>query len=74
MEPKESGNTQEIRKKNLEFYEDSIPYLKKTLEFETLTADIEEARLRKAVAMVRLAQIYKQDEPDKADTNQDKSK
>jgi hypothetical protein len=34
------------------------------IEFETLTADIEDARLRRLVAMVRQAQIQSPSEPE----------
>jgi hypothetical protein len=41
----------------LTFYKEQIEFLTKQKEFETLTADIEEARLRRLVAIVRQAQI-----------------
>lgn len=48
----------------LSFYKDQIEFLKVQIEFETLTADIEEARLRRLVAMVRQAQIQSPPEPE----------
>lgn len=41
----------------LEFYKEQIEFLNVQLEFEKLTADVEEQRLRRLVAMVRQAQI-----------------
>jgi hypothetical protein len=48
----------------LNFYKDQIEFLKVQIEFETLTADIEDARLRRLVAMVRQAQIQSPSEPE----------
>ena len=41
----------------LSFYKEQIEFMTTQLEFEKLTADIEEHRLRRLVAMVRQAQI-----------------
>ncbi|NBP02557.1 MAG: hypothetical protein EBU90_21040 [Proteobacteria bacterium] len=41
----------------LAFYKEQIEFMTTQLEFEKLTADIEEQRLRRLVAMVRQAQI-----------------
>ena len=41
----------------LDFYKEQIDFMKVQLEFESISADIEENRLRRLVAMVRQAQI-----------------
>lgn len=57
-----------IRKQGmLDFYKEQIDFMNVQLEFEKLSADIEENRLRRLVAMVRQAQI--QSPPDESDPN-----
>ena len=41
----------------LEFYKEQIEFMKVQHEFEKLSADIEDERLRRMVAMIRQAQI-----------------
>ena len=41
----------------LDFYKDQIDFMTVQLEFEKLTADIEDQRLRRLMAIVRQAQI-----------------
>ena len=41
----------------LEFYKEQIDFLEVQVKFETLTAEIEEQRLKRIVALVRQAQI-----------------
>lgn len=46
-----------LRANMKEYYNDQIPMLKLQLEAEGLAADLEEARLRRLVASMRIAQI-----------------
>jgi hypothetical protein len=50
----------------LRFYKEQIDFMKVQYEFEKLSADIEDERLRRMVAMVRQAQLQSppQDEDD----------
>lgn len=48
----------------LEFYKEQIEFMTVQQEFEKLTADIEEQRLRRMVAMVRQAQLQTPPEED----------
>ena len=41
----------------LNFYREQISFMKVQHEFESLSADIEESRLRRMVAMIRQAQL-----------------
>lgn len=45
------------KKEMLEFYKEQIDFLEVQVKFETLTAEIEEQRLKRLVAMIRQAQI-----------------
>jgi hypothetical protein len=47
----------EMRDKSSQFFKEQIPVLKLTKEYESLLADIEEARLRKWVAISRVASM-----------------
>ena len=47
----------EYKKKSLEFYKDRISFMKVQLEFERLSADIEETKLRGLIATLKYAQI-----------------
>ena len=62
MEEQPQLSLEEIRERNLKFYEEQIPYLTKTLEYEEVLAHIEEARLRKVEAMIRLASLLHEGE------------
>lgn len=47
----------ERKEEMLAFYKEQIDFLHVQMEFEKLTADIEETRLRRLLAIVRQAQI-----------------
>jgi hypothetical protein len=47
----------EMRKKSLEFYKSRISFLKIQAEYEKLTADIEEHKLRALMAQLKWAHI-----------------
>jgi|688.fasta_scaffold1262954_1 hypothetical protein len=47
----------ELRKNTLHFYKDRIQFLKVQLEFEKLSADIEEEKLRGLMAQLKMAHI-----------------
>jgi hypothetical protein len=47
----------ELRKNTLIFYKDRITFLKIQLEFEKLSADIEEEKLRGLMAQLKMAHI-----------------
>ena len=47
----------ELRANMKEYYEDQIPMLELQLKAESLAADLEEARLRRIVASMRIAQV-----------------
>jgi hypothetical protein len=47
----------ELKAKTLAFYRDRIPFMEVQLQFETLDADIEEAKLRAFIARLKMAQI-----------------
>ena len=51
----------------LDFYREQIEFMKIQHEFEKLSADIEDERLRRMVAMIRQAQL--QTPPDTEDPN-----
>ena len=62
----------EYKKKTLEFYRERISFMKVQLEFERLSADIEEAKLRGLIATLKYAQITappKEDEEDEEETD-----
>lgn len=46
-----------LRKNMTEYYKDQIPMLKLQFEAESIAADLEEARLRRLMASVRIGQI-----------------
>jgi hypothetical protein len=41
----------------IEFYNDAVPQLEAQLQYEDLAADVEEARLRRLMAQMRIAQL-----------------
>jgi hypothetical protein len=45
------------REKMLKFYNEEIPLLSKLKEYELLKAEIEESRLRRVAAAIKMAQI-----------------
>jgi hypothetical protein len=47
----------ELRKNTLHFYKDRIQFLKVQLEFEKLSADLEEEKLRGLMAQLKMAHI-----------------
>jgi hypothetical protein len=47
----------ELKRNTLAFYKDRIAFMKVQLEFEKLSADIEEAKLRGLIATLKMAQI-----------------
>ena len=53
----------------LDFYREQVEFLTVQVEFEKLTAEVEEQRLRRLVAMVRQAQI--QSPPEQPEMEQD---
>ena len=55
----------------LEFYKEQIDFMSVQHEFEKLSADIEDQRLRRMVAMVRQAQL--QTPPEEEDDDQPES-
>ncbi len=61
-------STEEInarKQEMLDFYKEQIEFMTTQLEFEKMSAEIEEQRLRRLVALVRQAQI--QSPPEEAD-------
>ena len=46
-----------MREKMLAYWEEQVPFLNKQLEFEMVTADIEEARARRLEMSLRYAQM-----------------
>jgi hypothetical protein len=53
-------NAEELKAKTEEminFYKEQIDFMKVQLEFESLSADIEENRLKRMVALIRQAQL-----------------
>lgn len=47
----------QYRKNMLEFYKEQIPLLKNQKEYESLLADIEDAKLRRLTAIIRQAHL-----------------
>ena len=47
----------EYKKRTIDFYKDRISFMKYQLEFEKLSADIEETKLRGLIATLKFAQI-----------------
>jgi|APFre7841882793_1041355.scaffolds.fasta_scaffold00161_19 hypothetical protein len=47
----------EYRKTSLSFYKDRISFMKVQLEYEQLSADIEEAKLKALMARLKMAHI-----------------
>jgi len=47
----------EMKKRTLAFYKDRIAFMKIQFEFERLSADIEEAKLRGLMATLKMAHI-----------------
>lgn len=45
------------REKMIQYYEEQIPLLKSQKEYETLLADIEEARAKRITMTMRIAQV-----------------
>lgn len=58
-EPTEA-EIREYQEKMDKYYDDRLPFLRKKHEFDTLTADIDEARVRSIEARNRLAQYAMQ--------------
>ena len=48
---------QQQKEELMEFYKSPLPQLEAQFEYETMIADIEEARLRRVMAQARIAQI-----------------
>jgi Tfp pilus assembly protein PilO len=48
---------QQQKEELMEFYKSALPQLEAQFEYETMIADIEEARLRRVMAQARIAQI-----------------
>eukprot|EP01052_Picozoa_sp_SAG31_P015739 SAG31_NODE_1019_length_10354_cov_9.730180_11_plen_81_part_00 len=48
----------EMRSKMVSYYEKEIPFLELQFKFESLVADIEDAKTRKIMALAQAAQIY----------------
>ena len=48
---------EEYKKRTIDFYKDRISFMKYQLEFEKLSADIEETKLRGLIATLKFAQI-----------------
>ena len=48
---------QEMRERMQSYYENQIPFLEKQKEYETLLADIEQARARRIEMTIRIAQM-----------------
>lgn len=48
---------QQQKEELIQFYTDAVPQLEAQLNYESLVADIEEARLRRVLAQARIAQI-----------------
>lgn len=69
-EQKEPISRKEMEKRKAEitvFHKDQISFLETQLVYEDLLTRIEESRLRRAVAMIRHAQMLAPDEPDTTD-------
>jgi len=50
----------DMRNKMKQFYEEELPFLRLSEEYEKLQADVEEHKVRKMTMMVRGAQMYAQ--------------
>ena len=54
---------QELKQKQLDYYNDQMPHLKAALEYERLVADIEEARLKYYTMRMRIGQLLAPPKP-----------
>lgn len=62
------------RQEMLNFYKDQIDFMTVQLEFEKLSADIEDNRLRRLVAMVRQAQLTTPPSEEEMENQEEKEK